>query len=657
MTGRASVLSWWFAWLAAFVSAAAVVDALGQPVQGPGAGSVARSGTEPAHSGHGWVLTPESRGQGWLVMHLPPRARVGAGGRLHGSEWGTAREAYRLESLPEAVAAVGDELYLAFRSSRSEKGGSLRQVFALTAMAVGPGDLWVYSPDRRLRAQPALPGVGTLLGFVGTPAGPAALIDRSPRDIGAAVVTDPVAGTEGGRIAERSAPDLVLLVLHGGSWRTVELPAGVPGGGSPRGVDGLGGEPGGDRAFRRFMLASSDEGLAVIATRPARHATIWTARLSPEIVRRPERDRRREAEELERRRVLDRGVRGDGAEPPEAEPPLGPVRPDWQAQSLLLPTLGERSVLPTGPLAMVGSRLIFGAIEGAGTLGLYAVGAGEPERLAGVALEVPRPRSGRDDAAARAAAMVGVATTPGGRRVTLVLAPSAESGPRSASPSADALSLRVVEVSLDTGSVLYDGPSTTGSPLNRDEIQAVLLVVLGVTTILLVWTVRGPGREQAVHMPPGSALAEPGRRLVAAIIDIACASVLAGWALGLPLSQAITLAMIFGEDANLPGLGVFLMFGVGVGAAGDGLLGRSPGKAIMGLRVVAVVGPRSGTWRAPGLGRGLIRNVFRWVLAPLAVIGLGRPDGRHRGDVMTGTAVVVRVEPPPEGGEDAEVRA
>lgn len=598
-------------------------------------------------------------------MYMPPRQHTGADGRLAGSEFGTARLAIRLEEPPEALCAVGDEVYLVFRSSRNPLGGTQRLVYSVAAVASGLGDLWVFIPARQLRMEPALPGEGVLVGFAGTPVGPAALIDRGPRE-----ATTPTEGGESGvvgelgRTAPRPPPDLTLEVLWSGRWRPVSLPPEVPELGR-----GLEDPAGADRVLRRFMLASSADGLALLATRPARQATLWTCPLTIDLVRGPETERR--AAEEARGASDDRTgeVGADavalGGDLPAV--PLAAITPDWVSEPLVLPIAADRAaVLPTGPLALVGSRVVFAHTRAEDGIAVFAVGSGPAERLFGVPNDLRVMPGGTPGASGEAAAeeaeeevppgqqaaALGVVAWPTARRIGLVLAPPSQVASSGFAVFESPITLRIVELSADTGAVVYDGPTQKGSPTDREGFQAILLVVLGVATILLVWTIRSGREERVIRMPTGSAMAPPSRRLVAGAVDYLVASAATGLALGVPLLDVMSLRVVMGPDAHPIGLLVLAGVGVGLSTLGEGLFGCSPGKLALGLRVVVVAGRGGGTWRPPGLARALARGLFRWVMAPLAVLGMARPDARHWGDFGTGTAVVIRVARDGEGPDD-----
>ena len=133
-----------------------------QPVLGQAAGSVERVGQPQAHGGHGWAVVPEPRGSGFLVVYLPPREFAAPGGGVAGAEAGTVRVAVRLTEAPEAIAAVGEDVYLVFRPTANGRGAMQRMVYSLTAVQAGL-DEWSYMPTDRLRAEDALAGEGLSL--------------------------------------------------------------------------------------------------------------------------------------------------------------------------------------------------------------------------------------------------------------------------------------------------------------------------------------------------------------------------------------------------------------------------------------------------------------------------------------------------------------
>ncbi|MEO0716461.1 MAG: RDD family protein, partial [Planctomycetota bacterium] len=91
-----------------------------------------------------------------------------------------------------------------------------------------------------------------------------------------------------------------------------------------------------------------------------------------------------------------------------------------------------------------------------------------------------------------------------------------------------------------------------------------------------------------------------------------------------------------------------LLMGLILGTVTEWLLGRSLGKSLMGCGVVSV---RPGRGARLSFVQALGRNAFKWALAPGAAMLLVDASGRHRGDVVTGTAVVVRARNPQDSDE------
>ncbi|MCA9287374.1 MAG: RDD family protein, partial [Phycisphaerales bacterium] len=316
----------------------------------------------------------------------------------------------------------------------------------------------------------------------------------------------------------------------------------------------------------------------------------------------------------------------------ESQTPIGAVQPEWRRVDVGASGVGVGDAATRRAVLVGGSGLIWAGLDRSG-VELGATQGGWESSLATVQI-------GDADAQTRPR-FAGVAA--GGRRAIVVLSPagSPESGRGSLIDAK--LELRLVEVSLDTGAVLYDGAMQTGAPLGQQEVRALLIVVMGVSAVLLLWAIRGAGQERTIRLPEDAALAEPGDRLLAALADYLVVCVLTGWALGEGLWDMVTMRVLMGVQGPQAAL-VFLGVGVGLGTLMEGLFGRTPGKVIFGVRVVAAAGRRGGTWAPPGLGRALGRNLFRWVLAPVALLELTRRDGRHAGDRLAGTAVAVEIE-------------
>jgi hypothetical protein len=121
-----------------------------------------------------------------------------------------------------------------------------------------------------------------------------------------------------------------------------------------------------------------------------------------------------------------------------------------------------------------------------------------------------------------------------------------------------------------------------------------------------------------------------------------------------------------GQQVLLTSVGIMIALGTVL----EFLLGRTVGKIITGCEVVAVKLTAANPTEAPApqaekskadeqagpdrvpLWRVFLRNVIKWGLPPVALIGMLDPNGRHRADQLARTAVVI--EAPEEDEADDE---
>ncbi len=208
----------------------------------------------------------------------------------------------------------------------------------------------------------------------------------------------------------------------------------------------------------------------------------------------------------------------------------------------------------------------------------------------------------------------------------------------------------LTEVAALSGTVLFNGPARAGGPISAVEMRVLALLLVCAMVLVLLFVLRPEARRAEVSLPRGFALAEPGRRTVATLIDC-----LPGLAVGLrvadvgPVGVEGLLALLAGRDL-LVVLGVCGLVGLAHAAVSEALFGRSLGKALTGSVVVVPRLERNpdGTVQPvlvrPGFWRSVARNLVKWLVAPLAVVGLLSAGGRHLGDLLAGTLVVVRVD-------------
>lgn len=207
------------------------------------------------------------------------------------------------------------------------------------------------------------------------------------------------------------------------------------------------------------------------------------------------------------------------------------------------------------------------------------------------------------------------------------------------------------EVSLNTGRVLFSGPPSASPPLSASQFRVLVLLLLGIVLVILLFVLR-PAESSLggpLVLPPRTSLAEPGRRLVAALLDLAPAVVLASRLTGIPVLEAASVEGMLGRGDAFVLLVDSLAAAFVHTTVCESLFGRSLGKALTGCEVVRVIVERSGEGgeivvRAarPRLWQAAIRSLVKWGLAPLAFGGVWSPDRRHAGDRITRTVVIVR---------------
>ncbi len=225
--------------------------------------------------------------------------------------------------------------------------------------------------------------------------------------------------------------------------------------------------------------------------------------------------------------------------------------------------------------------------------------------------------------------------------------------PPAGAPSNEPTRRMIAEVSLGTGRVLYEGEATSGTPVSRKDAWLLGLAVAMVTGMVVVTVLRPPGAP--VVLPQDTSLAPPLRRLFAGLVD---------FVLGLAVAGAIVGRGGFSElewwltpDGQWLMIMVLPCLAVVCGVA-EGLSGRTLGKLLLGIRVASVrvqPGNLDAPAAAPGLGRGMLRNVIKWCLPPVGLIALLDPEGRHRADQFAMTAVVLPEVPEPEDDEPEDL--
>jgi uncharacterized RDD family membrane protein YckC len=207
--------------------------------------------------------------------------------------------------------------------------------------------------------------------------------------------------------------------------------------------------------------------------------------------------------------------------------------------------------------------------------------------------------------------------------------------------------IELTEFGGTSGEVLFAGAPAVSAPVSVEEfrflVAMMILVMSGVLVVVIL-----PDRADAMHLPEGTALADPGRRLLATLIDVFIVTSVVGATAGVSAIDIVTGAIIVHPGNAWTIFPMTIIAGVLYATSAEYLVGATPGKVIMGLRLVAA---EPGAPKRPKLWRVLVRNIIKWVLPPVAALAMIDPESLHRGDRTSRTLVVTR-----RADEDPETR-
>jgi len=564
----------------------------------PGAGAPA---DESGRSSHAWVAVPTLDGRDgrdpWRLIHITPRRTLGADGIAHGSDDGVLRASVSLASRPLAIAAVDNVAYVMFAVPQSADRRS-REIVSVTAIGTGVADLWTDEPAGAATPEPPLPGTGFLRGFVGTPLGPAALM------------------------VSEGAP--LLVVLRRGEWMDVPLTPELI-------VD--------TRRVQQssVRLLQSDDGIIITGVYADGGVVVWRGALREEPIEStanvsPSTDAAASPSAAQRgiwKSSRERWLRG--TRPPDK---ATHVVVDWSSSRLQLPAeLIDERLMATLRMVRTGGQFVtahrtadgdvlLGALEQDGWRSLHKVAHVPPDYAL-----APIDGMGR-------VALVWSVEDPGPQ----------DTGSALLSRRTMTTHLEVREVSAWTGRLLFAGPALRAGLVGATEFRLLAVAMLLLMAVVLVLILRRDADDDVVVLPPGVALCEPGRRAMAGVLDVLLVFAVATRLVGTsPLAFFSPGVLLSGTSVSAVLLTALL--GVVLGTLTEAMFARSPGKLFLGCEVMALARAstaRRGFWNA--LGRSALRNLIKWGLPPLGVFGVLDAGGRHRGDQIAGTVVVVRFE-------------
>lgn len=200
----------------------------------------------------------------------------------------------------------------------------------------------------------------------------------------------------------------------------------------------------------------------------------------------------------------------------------------------------------------------------------------------------------------------------------------------------------ILEVSAWTGRVLFQGPPQRAGPVTPGDVRLLVAILFGLSAVVLALVLRG-GADESFSLPDGFALASPRRRLAATSLDAFAVLAVSMRLMGSSIGEALTPEGILSSTtwtAAAVAIGMGLLMSVVCEAA----FGRTPGKFLMGCEVLGLrPGPNSQS-AGPDVRAAAVRNLVKWLAPPVAALALLDPSGRHRGETLSRTAVVVRIE-------------
>lgn len=569
---------------------------------------------ESLSGSHSWLAVPALGSKldedSWRLLHVTPRRTLWRDGVAHGSDDGVLRPSVSLASRPRALAAVDNVVYILFPTLLNTPDAK-REVYSVSVMPTGVADLWADDPPGAARREPSLEGSGILLGFVGTQIGPVAMV--------------------------REASTTALRILRRGEWIPVPIDLGP--------LTDLG-----SARPETIRLVQSAEGFRVVLLRDDGSVWIWNAALEEStepvsVAPSPAGGVASAAPASGWRTGSDSWRRSSGGTASGRD--VNVIRARWNSNGSTLPSdlrdprqFAGLRVISSGGQLLTAHRdakgdVLVGTLWPRGWLPLTRIES-VPAEFAFVSI---------DGLGRCAVVWQAVDATP------------QETGSALMSRRAGVGShLEIREVSAWTGRLIFQGASARAGIVGAGEFRLLALSMFALMAIVLTLIVRREEDEPVFTLPDGVAMCEPGRRAVAGVLDLLLVFVVASRIMGISPLQ------FFDPGVLLSGLAVSIilltvLLGAIVGTLTEAFFARSPGKLLVGCEVLAIVKPDGGppnVWGA--LWRAAVRNLVKWGLPPLGVLGVLDPSGRHRGDHMAGTLVIVRFDPDEEdadGGDDA----
>ncbi len=201
-------------------------------------------------------------------------------------------------------------------------------------------------------------------------------------------------------------------------------------------------------------------------------------------------------------------------------------------------------------------------------------------------------------------------------------------------------SIRLIELDLTSGRILYDGPPLQQALLNSDAARLLLMMFFAMGSLVVLIVIRPPS-DGVFLLPDRCAIAEPFRRFAAMLIDLGILSSILAPLFGVGVFELLTGNVLGRPDTGWLALPALLIAGMINSTIWESLLGATPGKLAMQLRVVRA---QQGNPKPLPMHLALVRNAIKWLLPPVTMLSIVDPGYRHRADVASKAVVTVRIQ-------------
>ena len=196
----------------------------------------------------------------------------------------------------------------------------------------------------------------------------------------------------------------------------------------------------------------------------------------------------------------------------------------------------------------------------------------------------------------------------------------------------------LIRIDLENGKIIDQTPMNQSVRMGSEDFSTLILVGALLLTVVIVFLVRPDPTAIHITLPQHASLAEPRRRLMAALIDLIPSAILAIVIMGVPFAQVFNWPLISHDIADSQCALLLILITVIHSTISELIWGSTLGKVIFSCRVLNTHGKRAGIQAI--LIRNLLKSVVL-VVPPLALFVFLNPYRQRLGDLVAKTIVVV----------------